>query len=282
MENSIRVNKALAYKMGEHSMYQPLPSQEFPDLDPFLLIHHHGPHEFESNNNGLSFGPHPHRGFETLTLIYEGEIEHADSQQFKSTIKKECVQWMTAGSGIVHSENLSTEMRKSGGKMEIIQLWMNLPSFLKMSSPNYQGFQNNEIPLVHSNDNKVHTQVISGVLKNVGGAAHSITNLNIWNVDGTTGGIEFYPNKPDNTCFIYMVSGTIKIQNTKLTKHQLAKLNFKEVEIEVQIESDAKFILAFGKPFSEPVVSQGPFVMNTNIEIIQAQQDYKTGKMGLM
>ena len=129
----LKITSSSGQRVGEHRMYQPIPDVGLEQITPFILLHHHGPHDFAPHNQGLPFGPHPHRGFETLTFIYEGEIEHADGHGHSSIIKAGGVQWMTAARGIVHSENLSPKQRQEGGKMEIIQLWMNLPAHLKMT-----------------------------------------------------------------------------------------------------------------------------------------------------
>lgn len=280
-----KINKLLgasSHRAGEHMMYQPLPNPSFEQIDPFLLVHHHGPHVFEPYNQGLPFGPHPHRGFETLTFIYEGSIEHADSQGFKSVINPGGVQWMTAGRGIVHSENVSKEMREEGGKMEIIQLWMNLPASLKMTPPKYQGLQQEEIPAIKSEDKKVEIQVISGDFKGTAGKADSITDLHIFNVKADKGGKETFIVNEDRNILLYVLNGELIVNDKLATSRQMVDFAQEGTEISVVAQEDSRFILCTGVPYNEPLVAQGPFVMNTTTEILQAMRDYQQGRMGMM
>ncbi len=273
---------ASSHRAGEHPMYQPLPYGSTEQIDPFLLVHHHGPHDFRPYNQGLPFGPHPHRGFETLTFIYEGEIEHADSQGFKSIIRSGGIQWMTAGRGIVHSENISAEMRENGGKMEIIQLWMNLPARLKMTPPAYQGLQREEIPVAVSSDGLVSTQVISGSFGEYNGPARSLTDLQIFNSMVKKGGKESFDIAEEQNILLYVLDGELLVNGKRVTGHQMVEFDNKGTEVFIEGQTNARFILCSGVPYHEPLVAQGPFVMNTTTEILQAMRDYQMGKMGIM
>ena len=269
-------------KVGEHQMYQPLPNHEFKSIDPFLLLHHHGPHTFGPYNQGLPFGPHPHRSFETLTFIYKGAVEHADSQGFKSVIEPGGVQWMTAGRGIVHSENIPDEMRENGGELEIIQLWMNLPAKLKMTPPDYQGIQKEAIPVLTSKDGRVSTQIISGEVNRIKGPAKSLTNLTVLNISADKDGKETFTIPKDSNVLLYVLNGEVVVNGKLAIDHQLMELGEKGENILIKAQEDARIILAYGKPLKETVVSQGPFVMNSTTEILQAMRDYQMGKMGVM
>ena len=277
-----RITSASSHRAGEHMMYQPIPSQETEQIDPFILLHHHGPHEFKPYNQGLPFGPHPHRGFETLTLVYEGDIEHADSQGFSSVIHPGGIQWMTAARGIVHSENISAAMREHGGKMEIIQLWMNLPGRLKMTAPNYQGLENEQIPRVLSDDQKIDTQLISGTFKGVKGAAKSITDLEIFSIYLKEGGEETYSFAAERSVFLYALNGEVMVNDKLVYQRQMVEFKPGNTDIQVSAKTDARVLLCSGEPLNEPMVAQGPFVMNTTTEIMQAMRDYQMGKMGVM
>jgi len=270
------------HRMGEHQMYQPLPAQEFDSLDPFLLLHHHGPHVFQPYNQGLPFGPHPHRGFETLTLIYSGSVEHADSQGFRSVINAGEIQWMTAGRGIVQSENMPAEMREKGGELEIIQLWMNLPKRLKMTPPASQGFQREDIPVVDSVDGLVKTQVISGSHLAVKGVANSLTHLTVLNVAAQKGGKESFEINENQQILFYVLRGEVLVNGKLAIDHQIIDFKSGGNSIEIEAQEDTRFVLASGEPINEPVVAQGPFVMNSTTEILQAMRDYQMGKMGMM
>lgn len=269
------------HRMGEHPMFQPLPSPEVADLDPFLLLHHHGPHEFAPYNQGLPFAPHPHRGFETLTFILAGAVEHADSLGYRSCIDAGGVQWMTAGRGLVHTENLPADMREHGGLMEILQLWMNLPARLKMVSPTYQGFQKDDLPCVDST-NGIVTQVISGEHRGVMGPAVSPTQLTVYSVAFQAGGSESYMLPYGHQTFVYVVRGEVVINGKLAYTHQNVLFDSEGTTIDIQTQSEGHFILASGAPLREPVVQHGPFVMNTTTEIMEAMRDYQMGKMGMM
>lgn len=192
------------------------------------------------------------------------------------------MQWMTAGRGIVHSENLSSNQRENGGKMEIIQLWMNLPANKKMVQPNYQGFQENEIPKVYAEDKKSEVAVISGSFEGISGTAHSITGLEMLNLKMLTKGeITLKADEGKNVLF-YVLDGEVLVNGKLVIGHQLVVFDAKNTDIEIKAQSNARFIFGTGDPINEPMVSQGPFVMNTTTEIMQAMRDYQMGKMGVM
>lgn len=268
-------------QVGEHPMYQPLPSPEAPELDPFLLLHHHGPHLFAPYNQGLPFAPHPHRGFETLTIILAGAVEHADSLGYQSTIDEGGVQWMTAGRGLVHSENLPAVMREKGGEMEILQLWMNLPARLKKVPPRYQGFQKKDLPVVNSG-NGISTQVISGEHRSVKGPAESSTHLTIYSVAFESGATEEYTLPAGEQVFLYVTRGEVVVNGKLAYDHQQVLFKPEGTKVEIKTQSVGHFILASGSPLNEPVVQHGPFVMNSTTEILEAMRDYQMGKMGIM
>jgi redox-sensitive bicupin YhaK (pirin superfamily) len=278
----IKITSSSAQRVGEHKMYQPIPDVGLEQISPFILLHHHGPHEFAEHNQGLPFGPHPHRGFETLTFILDGEIEHADGHGHRSVIKSGGVQWMTAARGIVHSENLSANQRENGGKMEILQLWMNLPAALKMSQPNYQGFQENEIPKVISEDTKTDIAIISGALEGKIGAAQSITGLKMFNINMKVGGELSLKIEEGKNVLFYVIDGEVLVNGKLVIGHQLAVFDTSNTDIDLKAQSETRIIFGTGDPINEPMVSQGPFVMNTTTELMQAMRDYQMGKMGVM
>lgn len=277
----LKLYSADRHQMGEHPMFQPLPSPEVEDLDPFLLLHHHGPHDFGPYNQGLPFAPHPHRGFETLTFILDGSVEHADSLGYRSTIGPGGVQWMTAGRGLVHTENLPADMREHGGRMEILQLWMNLPARLKKVAPTYQGFQVEDLPRVDAGQGFV-TQVISGTHRGTTGPAVSPTNLTVYSVAFQAGGRETYQLPTDEQAFLYVVQGEVIVNGKLAYTHQQVLFEMAGSEVEIQTQSPGHFILVSGAPLREPVVQHGPFVMNTTTEILEAMRDYQQGRMGMM
>src|SRR6476620_8809071 len=164
MKQLTGVNSASFTDFNGLDTFRVMPTRKVPmeRIDPCIFLNHHGPQEYIPNNRGLPFGPHPHKGFETVTFILQGDLVHKDNTGYTSNIKAGGIQWMTAGRGIMHSETSSEEFKKSGGNVEIIQLWLNLPSTLKLSPPAYIGLQRNEIPELVLDNGKVHVQVISG------------------------------------------------------------------------------------------------------------------------
>ena len=163
MRSIKRIHRAVNAPIDDLITYRAMPSNTIDHLDPFIFLNHHGPQKYKSNNHGLPFGPHPHRGFETLTFILKGDLVHWDSGGGKSIIREGGIQWMTAGSGLIHAEISSDEFKKSGGCVEIIQLWINLPSRLKMITPKYTGLQKDGIPVKEMDNGKTMIHTISGI-----------------------------------------------------------------------------------------------------------------------
>ncbi len=258
--------------------YRPMPTQGLHSLDPFLFLNHHGPQSYGSNNDGLPFGPHPHRGFETLTFIFKGDITHWDSSGSKSVITEGGVQWMTAGSGLIHSEISSEEFKKNGGTVEVIQLWLNLPSSLKMTPPKYHGLKKDEITHFKKEDAEIH--LISGNIIDKTGPHDSITGLTMASIDLKKDG-RLQLNVPsEHQILFYVVNGEIEVNESKAKTHELVEFESKGTDINLAAMEDTRLIFGHGKPFNEPIVAHGPFVMNSQQEIEQAFQDYQNGKMG--
>jgi quercetin 2,3-dioxygenase len=258
---------------------RPLPGPQVQQVDPFLFLNHHGPQTYPANNNGLPFGPHPHRGFETVTFILEGELSHLDSGGHESIIRAGGVQWMTAGSGLVHAELSPAEFKRLGGPLEILQLWVNLPSRLKMTEPRYIGLQSGDIPVIDKDG--AHIQLISGEFDGQTGPVPSLTGIFMTTVALAAGATVTLPAPSGRNVFLYVVRGQPTIGGQPATAHQLVELTDGD---EVQIEAGSETFLVFGHadPIGEPVVSHGPFVMNTREEIIQAITDYQSGKFGVI
>jgi len=273
-----KLHKAIDEPMEGLSTFRAFPNREIDHIDPFLLLNHHGPQEFPSNNRGLPFGPHPHRGFETLTFILQGDVVHTDSSGGKSVITSGGVQWMTAGKGIVHSENSSDDFKKNGGTEEVLQLWINLPSKLKMTPPKFIGLQSDKITKLNFDDGKVTVNLVTGNWENEKGPIDSLTDI-------FTSFIEFkqdgkLKNKVDKerNILLYVIKGKIKVNNSITKELHLVEFENDDEEINIEALQDSIIIFCHGKPFNEPVVSYGPFVMNTEAEIKQAMIDYQSGK----
>jgi len=272
--------KAIDEPMEGLSTFRAIPNRGINQIDPFLLLNHHGPQEFSPNNSGLPFGPHPHRGFETLTFILKGDVVHSDSSGGKSIITSGGIQWMTAGSGIIHSENSSEEFKQKGGTEEVLQLWINLPAKSKMSPPKYIGLQKNEIPKLKFDSGKVIVNLISGNLNNGKGPVDSSTDILTSFIEFRETGILNLNVDKERNILLYIVDGKVKVNNIAADKLILVEFKNDNEEINIEALEDSIIIFCHGKPLNEPVVSYGPFVMNTEGEIKQAMIDYQSGKFG--
>lgn len=260
--------------------YSPMPSRSLEMIDPFLFLNHHGPQTYKPHNNGLPFGPHPHRGMETVTFILDGDIAHRDSGGSNSVIKGGGVQWMTAGSGLIHAEVSSEEFKEKGGDLEILQLWVNLPAKLKMTDPQYKGLQKDDIPTTSFDDGKVTAQVVSGELNGTKGAFETLTDVNLSTVYLKEDGAFRVPVPQENNILCYIIKGEIRINGENISRLNLVEFNNDGDEIHIQALAESTLLFGHAKPFNEPVVARGPFVMNSMEEINQAYQDYQQGKLG--
>ncbi len=261
--------------------YRVLPTRTLDYLDPFLFLNHHGPQVYPPHNRGLPFGPHPHRGMETVTFILEGDIAHKDSSGGESVMTAGGVQWMTAGRGLIHAEVSSEHFKKQGGPLEILQLWVNLPAKSKMTEPFYKGLQKENIPAIKVDNGQVTINLISGEWNNNVGAFKSAVGIHLYTIEFQVGGELTIPAPSDHTVFFYVIRGKLDIHGQAVGGLHLVEFNNDGDEI--QVKALEKTILLFGhaQPFNEPMVAQGPFVMNTQQEIMEAYDDYRKGKFGV-
>lgn len=259
---------------------RPLPGPRLAQLDPFLFLNHHGPQIYPPHNRGLPFGPHPHRGFETVTFILEGELAHRDSGGHESVIRAGGVQWMTAGRGLVHAELSPDAFKQHGGPLEILQLWVNLPSRLKMVAPRYIGLQRSDIPVVELDQGNVTAQVVSGTLAGQTGPIPSLTDVQMSTLWFRKGGALRLPIAAGRQVFLYVVRGELTSNDSPAPAFHLVELDSEADELELHASSDAVVLLGHAEPLREPVVAHGPFVMNTREEIVQAIRDYQAGRFG--
>lgn len=262
---------------GLHVM-RPLPGPELDYLDPFLMLDHFGPLTVAPGGNG-GLNPHPHRGFETVTIMLEGAMEHHDSAGNRGLITPGDVQWMTAAGGIVHAEYHEKEFAKKGGVLHGIQLWVNLPARLKMNPPGYQDLPKAKIPIIEKNGTRLH--LIAGEIDGVKGAARTHTPMMVIRIESKLGG-DFNVPIPENfNAAIYVIEGEIKVSTGQAaTTHQLCLLSRDGLGVSVHAAPGTMALLLAGETIGEPVASYGPFVMNTRAEIIQAVNDFQGGKMG--
>lgn len=268
--------------MEDSFFHQPFPVASLEQVDPFILLHHWGPNDYSDGKKPLSFGAHPHRGFVPVTFIFEGEVFHRDSLGHESVIKTGGVQWMRSGSGIVHAEGPTPEFQKQGGTVEMIQVWINLPQKLKMSDPDYQGFQKDEIPLISMQDGKVQMQVVSGTWFDVEGPVDSLTDIQSATITLSAGTRQKIPIRSGHNVVCYLLSGEALINNSQVSAHHAITFEPAEGPLLIDVREETRILLLTGEPLDEPVVQHGPFVMNTRDEVMEAMKDYQAGKMGVL
>ena len=273
----VQIHDAVSDPVQDLSTYRALPTRSIPALDPFLLINHHGYQEYPANNNGLPFGPHPHRGFETLTFIFDSEVVHKDSTGKEFTSGKGGAQWMTAGGGIIHSEVSSEKFKREGGPLEVIQLWMNLPKRLKWTDPWYAGLTREDILTIEKNGSKWN--IISGEIEGKKGPVDSLTGLMMSNIEIDSGSSFQHTPPSESTIMLYVVRGEVEVNGQNATRRKLIEFEAgSEGEIDIQAKENSLLLYCYGDALNEPVASYGPFVMNTQQEIQQAIHDYQNGK----
>jgi len=248
--------------------------------DPFLLLDYAGPHQFAPGQAPRGVGEHPHRGFETVTIVYQGELEHRDSSGSHGTIGPGDVQWMTAAAGVVHEEFHSQRLTREGGTLEMVQLWVNLPADQKMTEPRYQGLRDADIPRVTLAGGAGEARIIAGRFHDTGGAALTFTPINLWDVQFTDAAAEAFDLPEGHTAMILVQSGSARINDSPAEAVTLLALDREGTQVRVQTESPARLLMLTGQPLNEPIAGRGPFVMNTAEQIQQAMADYQHGRMG--
>ena len=249
-------------------------------ISPFLMMDHAGPTAFPPTQKKLGVGQHPHRGFETVTIVYQGGVSHRDSSGGGGTIGPGDVQWMTAASGLIHEEFHSEAFARQGGPFEMIQLWVNLPAKDKMSTPGYQGITADEIPNVTLANNAGVARIIAGALEQTAGPAHTFTPMNVWDLRLNAGRTLSLALPSGHTIALYVLSGALKVGLQIIEATEMAVLEREGTELVAEVTQDAVVLLLSGEPLNEPIAGHGPFVMNTRAEIMQAMQDYNNGKFG--
>lgn len=272
-------HRAMRDDIGDLHTWRPLPNRELDQIDPFLFLNHHGPQVYPAGNQGLPFGPHPHRGFETVTFIVEGSLMHRDSRGHESVIRAGGVQWMTAGRGLEHAELSPEEFLKDGGPLEILQLWVNLPSRLKMTEPKYIGLQEPDIPRLAAGAG-VSIHLISGSWDGNHGPIASLIGVTMMTIAIDPGASVALPAPRDHNVFLYVVRGEVQVSGTPAAAFHLVEMENDGDAIEVTAAGDSLLIFGHAAPLGELVVAHGPFVMNSREEIMEAIRDYQEGKFG--
>ncbi len=251
------------------------------ELSPFLLLDYAGPYQFPPSAKRRGVGEHPHRGFETVTIVYDGEVEHRDSTGAGGVIGPGDVQWMTAAAGIVHEEFHSREFSARGGAFECIQLWVNLAAKDKGVAPGYQGITATQIPQVEIAEAVGSVRVIAGSYRGAEGPARTHSPMQVWDVRLKKGArVSFNLNDGDSAA-LFVMNGELKFAGGETAgEATLAVFERAGSELVFDVVEETKLLLLSGQPFDEPIVGYGPFVMNSEVEIRSAIEDYRGGKMG--
>ncbi len=251
------------------------------DLSPFLLLDYAAPYNFPPTNQRRGVGAHPHKGFETVTIAFQGEIEHRDSSGGGGKIGPGDVQWMTAGKGIIHEEFQSEEFSRKGGLFQMVQLWVNLRAQDKDARPRYQNLLKEQIPIIPLPENAGTVRAIAGEFGKRKGPAKTFTPINLWDVNLRAGKSAELPLPNGHTSIFLLLSGQVSVPDgTDVAEGNLAIFARAGDHITIRAEADAKLLIMDGEPLDEPVVGRGPFVMNTHAEIQRAFEEYQLGRMG--
>ena len=250
-------------------------------LSPFLLLDYAGPHTFAPGAEKRGVGEHPHRGFETVTIVYRGEVEHRDSTGRGGIIGPGDVQWMTAGAGILHEEFHSEAFTRKGGELEMVQLWVNLPAKDKMTAPGYQSITQDFIPTVELPDDAGTARIIAGQYQQTTGPAHTFSPLNVWDMRLQQARPVTLSQPEGWSTALVILKGSITVNgSTTASEAQLVVLSQQGDTLHLEATRDASVLLLSGEPLNEPVVGYGPFVMNTRQEIAEAVRDFNGGRFG--
>lgn len=250
-------------------------------LSPFLLLDHAGPQTFTPTTAQRGVGTHPHRGFETVTIVYEGEVAHRDSTGAGGTIGPGDVQWMTAASGILHEEFHSEAFARKGGRLEMVQLWVNLPAKDKMSAPGYQTLLNRDIPSVELPAGAGRLRVIAGEYESVHGPARTFTPIDVWDLRLKASATAELAARPGHTLALVVLHGTVLVNGQEVVRAgQLVHMERAGETVHLEANNDATLLWLAGEPIDEPVVGYGPFVMSSEAEIAQAFADFRSGSFG--
>ena len=252
-------------------------------ISPFLLLDYAGPARFEPTPQRRGVGEHPHRGFETVTIVYEGEVEHRDSTGAGGTIGPGDVQWMTAASGILHEEYHSPTFAAKGGYFEMVQLWVNLPAMNKKAPPGYQTLLDKDIPTVNLPSGAGTVRVIAGDYEGHKGPARTFTPIDVWDVRLKARRNAAFTPPEGHALIVVVLAGEVEVNGTETAREaEVVLFDRNGGAVAIEASTDTKMLILSGAPINEPVVAQGPFVMNTVGEIKQAMLDFQSGKFGAM
>lgn len=264
------------YLPGPHNLQQ--------QVSPFYLLDYNSPHFFPATETPRGVGVHPHKGFETVTIVFEGELAHADSTGSSGTIGKDEVQWMTAGSGVLHKEFQTPEFSKAGGVQHMLQLWVNLPAKQKLHQPRYQTLTRDNIPVVKLDEKGSIVRVIGGDYIGVQGAAETLSPLSLLDIQLAAESSTSIPIPAGWNSLLLQVEGQARIQDARESQEgDMTVFGLEDGQIVIRSSTHAaRFVLMMGEPLNEPIVAYGPFLMNTQQEIVDAIQEFQSGKFGVL
>lgn len=252
----------------------------YKQMSPFFLMDYNAPHYFPPTDKLRGVGVHPHRGFETVTIAFQGKIAHHDSAGNSGVIGTGDVQWMTAGSGVLHKEYHDKAFSEAGGTFQMVQLWVNLPAANKMTSPKYQGIKNSDMGKLQLPNNNGEVTVIAGKLETAIGPASTFTPINLFIIDLNKAGTFSFDIVESHNCGILQIEGESKINDQTLATNHLMVFENKGRTIDCSSEQGGKLLVLSGEPINEPIAHYGPFLMNKTEELQQAMQDFNAGKFG--
>lgn len=286
--NTNRTIKSILYAqpmdMNGMPIRQPFPSKKAEHIDPFLLLHHADikvPTHVDTKHAGV--GPHPHRGFSPVSFILKGGVHHRDSRGNDNVIYAGGTQWMNAGMGVIHSERPPDNIQETGGRQELIQLWVNTPAKHKMDIPAYHPLTAEETPVVKTADGLITIHLIAGKLNDVEGPIKPLSPVNTFTAEMKKGGKFFFGIPSTHNAFIYMMDGKVQITgDSEVDGKYVAVFNNDGEGFELEALEDTHVFIGTGEPLNEPVASHGPFVMNNQTELMEAFRDYQQGKMGVL
>ena len=280
-----RAGRSHFVTMGPIRLRQPFPTQHITAIDPFILLHHYGPYEISEGYNPFDLGSHPHRGFEPVTFLVQGEQLHRDSLGNQSIVNAGDVQWTTAGRGIIHAEGPTKDFVEKGGVIEGIQLWLNLPAKKKMISANYQHVKRELFHVIISKDKHIEIRIIAGNLDQRYGKIATQTPVNAFMIDAKAGGKHSINFDSKQQGMLYLLKGKTLINTSEileLDKHQLLEFNQDGEGFSIEAIDDSLLLFLSGEPIKETVATYGPYVMNSQTELLEAMRDYQMGKMGFL
>lgn len=271
--------------MGPIRLRQPIPNRRIENVDPFILLHHYGPYDISEFNNPFDLGPHPHRGFEPITLLYKGEQLHRDSLGNEMVVKAGDIQWTTAGRGVIHSEGPTDDFVLRGGELEGIQLWLNLPAAKKMMPAAYQHVESETMNVIDNNDKSIALKIVAGEQKGLYGRIKTQTPVNVFMIKSNGLGELDIDLPQDHDALIYLLDGDAIINDEQSLKkgfQQMVVFNNDGDQIHLKTQTESRLLVLSGVPIKEKVAQYGPYVMNTQTEIMEAMRDYQDGKMGFL